>query len=163
MIDCTVDNLLGLLKGCAGGEIKIAAIALKEKSMLEEYRDTLVYIFMNDELGIRGVKSIEQCLNTEGYGEVDCVVFENGALIFLYEHPTLSAEHKSVICFKDEEIFNRDATYKAAVQLGIDNEFYAVAPPCPASHSVKRSRKKATVKEADPLEEWLKSLKVVEH
>ena len=166
MIICNQENLTALLTSCEKGETKVAAIVSRETDLLESNRDTFVEYFMGD--GIDGVESVKQVLNVDGVGEVDCLVFKSGSLVFLYALPgERSIPHAhSMICSQTDPLFESAAISEAAFQLGISEELRkAIAsrlPTVPATvEEPKKRRTRKKEPEVDPLDEWINSLKVI--
>lgn len=165
MIICNQENLTALLTSCEKGETKVAAIVSRETDLLESNRDTFIEYFMGD--GIDGVESVKQVLNVDGVGEVDCLVFKSGSLVFLYALPgERSIPHAhSMICSQTDPLFESAAISEAAFQLGISEELRkAIAsrlPTVPATvEEPKKRRTRKKESEVDPLDEWINSLKV---
>lgn len=166
MIICNQENLTALLTSCEKGETKVAAIVSRETDLLESNRDTFIEYFMGD--GIDGVESVKQVLNVDGVGEVDCLVFKSGSLVFLYALPgERSIPHAhSMICSQTDPLFESAAISEAAFQLGISEELRkAIAsrlPTVPATvEEPKKRRTRKKEPEVDPLDEWINSLKII--
>lgn len=154
MVECTTQNLLELLSSCENGSVKVGAIVVKTREILEDFRETVVHSFMNEE--IKSVESVKQCFNVTGFHEVVVLVFQNNSMIFIYADPSLEGNAMSVICSEEDKWFRKEAIFEAATNLDILDKLQMSAPSV-----VKRPRKKREKPEEDPVEVWLSSLKII--
>lgn len=154
MVECTTQNLCELLNNCASGNVKVSAVVVKTREILEDFRETIVNSFMNEE--IKRVESVKQCFNVTRFGEVVVLVFQNNSMIFIYADPSLEGNAMSVICSEEDKWFRKEAIFEAATNLDILDKLQMSAPSV-----VKRPRKKREKPEEDPVEVWLSSLKII--
>lgn len=166
MIICSKESLTELLTSCGEGKTRVASIVFREVDLLNSYRDSFIERFMGD--GINGVESIAQALNVDNVGEVDCLVFKNGSLIFLYALPNERSipYHQAMLCTQIDTLLDSSPISEAAFMLGISdklrNAIDAEGTGIPASAGQSKkivSERKAS--EVDPLDEWISSLKVI--
>lgn len=154
------EGITNLLAECNKGNIAIASIVFRDTSSLESYRDAVIECFMSD--GIKGVDTVKQCLSIDGAGEVDCIVFDSGSLIFLYALPSEREipHNQAMICITEDRLFDLNTITEAAQRLDVMEELSKIIEnQIDVTPKKRRTRKKEP--EIDPLDEWINSLKVI--
>lgn len=154
------DSLVSLLTSCADGNAKIASIIFRDRRNLEVYRDSIVECFMQN--GINGVDTIKQCFSIDDIGEVDCIVFNNGSLVFLYALPDENKipRNQAMICIPGDGLFDIDTITEASQHLDVVERLRKITGNQTATEPKKRRTRKKEP-EVDPLDEWINSLKVI--
>lgn len=168
MFICNQENLTKLLLSCEKGATKVAAIVTRDIGQFNDYKSQFIESFYGG--GIYGAKSVKQAFDINDTDEVDCVEFENGSLIFLYARPDAREipYNQTMICGKEDHLFDLELISESALQLEITEELHRAIEfqDKKSLLSLEEARKlfrKQNDEEtkADPLDEWMDSLKVI--